>query len=161
LSRQGEIRVPIKENIKFSENEWYGYQNSFVSTNPNQNLIKISQNGTVSSTDLGLADNNRIVADRTNLVYLNENELSINSKIVNLDFGLYTDPQLFSLKNRTLITITDTQTQKVYVFNDKAELLEGFPVYGNSQVDIANADLDSKLELIVKGAENEILLYEF
>ena len=161
LSRQGEIRVPVKENIKFSENEWYGYQNSFVSTNPNQNLIKISQNGTVSSTDLGLAENNRIVADRTNLVYLNENELSINSKIVNLDFGLYTDPQLFSLKNRTLITITDTQTQKVYVFNDKAELLEGFPVYGNSQVDIANADLDSKLELIVKGAENEILLYEF
>ena len=161
LSRQGTIRVPVSEKIDFSENEWFGYQNSFVSTNPKQSLIKISQNGTISSTDLGLAENNRIVADRNNLVYLNENELSINSKSIDLDFGLYTDPQLFTVRNRTLIAITDTQTQKVYVFNDKAELLEGFPVYGTSQVDIANADLDSKLELIVKGEENEILLYEF
>ncbi|QYA25323.1 hypothetical protein G3I01_07285 [Gramella sp. MT6] len=161
LSRQGKIRVPVKENLEFSENEWYGYQNSFVSTNPQQNLVKISQNGNVSSSDLGLAENNRIVASKNDLVYLNENELSINSKIVNLDFGLYTDPQLFTFRNRSLIAITDTQTQKVYVFNDKAELLEGFPVYGTSQVDIANADLDSKLELIVKGEENEILMYEF
>ena len=161
LSRQGTIRVPVSEKLDFSENEWFGYQNSFVSTNPTQSLIKISQNGTVSSTDLDLAENNRVVADRNNLVYLNENELSINSKTINLDFGLYTDPQLFTVRNRTLIAITDTQTQKVYVFNDKAELLEGFPVYGTSQVDIANADLDSKLELVVKGEENEILLYEF
>ncbi|WP_026935300.1 DUF3352 domain-containing protein [Christiangramia echinicola] len=161
LSRQGTIRVPVSEKIDFSENEWFGYQNSFVSTNPEQNLIKISQNGTVSSTDLGLAENNRIVANRNNLVYLNENELSINSKTIDLDFGLYTDPQLFTVRNRTLIAITDTQTQKVYIFNDKAELLEGFPVYGTSQVDIANADLDSKLELLVKGEDDEILLYEF
>ena len=161
LSRQGKIRVPVTQNIDFSENEWYGYQNSFVSTNPKNSLIKISQNGTVSSSDLGLAENNRIVADRTNLVYLNENELSINSKTVNLDFGLYKDPQLFNVKNRTLIAITDTQTQKVYVFNDKAELLEGFPVYGTSQVDIANADLDSKLELVVRGEDNELLVYKF
>lgn len=161
LSRQGKIRVPVKDKIEFSENEWYGYQNSFVSTNPQKDLIKISQNGNVSTNDLGLAENNRIVAYKNDLVYLNENELSINSKIVNLDFGLYTDPQLFTFRNRSLIAITDTQTQKVYVFNDKAELLEGFPVYGTSQVDIANADLDSKLELIVRGEENEILMYEF
>ncbi|MCH4824534.1 hypothetical protein ML462_15280 [Gramella lutea] len=161
LSRQGDIRVPVKGNIDYSENEWYGYQNSFVSTKPKSDLIKISQNGNISSSDLGLAENNRIVADRTNLVYLNENELSINSRIVNLDFGLYSDPQLFNIRNRTLVAITDTQTQKVYVFNDKAELLEGFPVYGTSQVDIANADLDSKLELVVKGEENEILMYKF
>ncbi len=161
LSRQGKIRVPVNEQLEFSDNEWYGYQNSFVSTNPQQNLVKISQNGNISSSDLGLAENNRIVASKNDLVYLNENELSINSKIVNLDFGLYTDPQLFTFRNRSLIAITDTQTQKVYVFNDKAELLEGFPVYGTSQVDIANADLDSKLELIVKGEENEILMYEF
>ncbi len=161
LSRQGKIRVPVKEKLDFSENEWYGYQNSFVSTTPQKDLIKISQNGNVSTTNLGLAENNRIVAYKNDLVYLNENELSINSKIVTLDFGLYTDPQLFTFRNRRLIAITDTQTQKVYVFNNKAELLEGFPVYGTSQVDIANADLDSKLELIVRGEENEILMYKF
>lgn len=161
LSRQGNIRVPVNETFEFSENEWYGHQGKFISSNPNDNLIEITQSGAVSYKNSGLAENNRVVADDENLVYLNENELSINSKIVNLDFGLYTDPQLFTFRNRSLIAITDTQTQKVYVFDARAELLEGFPVYGTSQVDIANADLDPKLELIVKGEENEILMYEF
>lgn len=161
LSRQGNTRVPVKEKIEFSENGWYGYQNSFLSTLPQGNIIKISENGTLSTTNLELAENHRIVADRNNLVYLNENELTINDKTIDLDFGLYTNPQLFSIRNKTLIAITDTQTQKVYVFSKDAELLEGFPVYGTSKVDIKNADLDSKLELIVRGDENEILLYEF
>ncbi|TRO67044.1 hypothetical protein [Christiangramia sabulilitoris] len=161
LSRQGKIRVPVKEKLNFSENGWFGYQNSFISTNSEHDLVKISQNGRISTSDLNLAENHRITASRNDLIYLSENELNINSESTDLDFGLYTDPQLFTLRDRTLIAITDTQTQKVYVFNDKAELLEGFPVYGTSKVDIANADLDSKLELVVRGEENELLIYKF
>ncbi len=160
LSRQGNIRVPLSENLDFSENEWYGYSNNFISSAAENVLITISQQGQISRTNLGLAENNRIVANDNNLVYLNENQLSINGTIVELDFGLYTDPQLFELKNRTLVSITDLQAQKVYVFNENAQLLDGFPVYGNSKIDIANADLDSRLELIVKGEENEILYYK-
>ena len=73
---------------------------------------------------------------------------------------MYTNPQLFQFRKRTLIALTDTQTQKVFVFDENAELLEGFPVYGNSKVDIANADLDSRLELVVKGEDDEILIYK-
>ena len=160
LSRQGNIRIPIKENISFSENEWFGYDNKFVSTAPKDELIEITQGGNISRKDLGLAANNRIIASDKHLVYLNENQLSIDGKMINLDFGLYTDPQLFEFEKRSFIAITDTQTQKVYVFRENSELLPGFPVYGNSAVDIANADLDSRLEMIVKGEENEILLYK-
>lgn len=160
LSRQGNIRVPVTENIDFSENEWYGHHGKFVSTAPRNELVEISQQGQVSSKNLELAENNRIVANDDHLIYLNENQLSINGKSINLDYGLYTDPQLFKFSKRSLIAITDTQTQKVYVFNTDGELLDGFPVYGNSPVDIANADLDSRLELVVKGEENEILLYK-
>ncbi|MDX1761230.1 MAG: hypothetical protein R3218_03670 [Christiangramia sp.] len=160
LSRQGKIRVPVTQKLDFSENEWYGYKNQFVSTAPQDELIEISQQGQVSKKNLELAENNRIVANDDHLVYLNENQLSIDGKNISLDFGLYTDPQLFQFSKRTLIALTDTQTQKVYVFDENAELLEGFPVYGTSKVDIANADLDSRLELVVKGDENEILLYK-
>ncbi|GAA4307316.1 hypothetical protein GCM10023115_38410 [Pontixanthobacter gangjinensis] len=160
LSRQGNIRVPLSQTFDFSENEWYGHDNKFISTAPTTDLIEISQQGKVSKKDLELAENNRIVANDRHLVYLNENLLNIDGKSINLDFGLYTDPQLFQFRKRTLIALTDTQTQKVYVFNDKAELLDGFPVYGTSKVDIANADLDSRLEMLVKGEENEILLYK-
>ena len=160
LSRQGNIRVPVTQDIEFSENEWYGYKGQFVTTAPQNDLIKISQQGQVTTESKELAENNRLAANDDHLVYLNENILNIDGKDIDLDFGLYTDPQLFQFQKRSLIALTDTQTQKVYVFDQNGELLDGFPVYGTSKVDIANADLDSRLELVVKGEANEILLYK-
>ncbi|TBW28099.1 hypothetical protein [Gramella sp. KN1008] len=160
LSRQGNTRVPVTETFEFSENEWYGYEDKFISTAPQNELIEISQQGQVSKENLQLAENNRVAATGKHLVYLNENKLSINGKILELDYGLYTHPQIFKFQKSTLIAITDTQTQKVYVFDSKGKLLEGFPVYGTSPVDIANADLDSRLEIVVQGEANEILIYK-
>ncbi|WP_298246653.1 hypothetical protein [uncultured Christiangramia sp.] len=160
LSRQGSIRVPTSNNFNTSENEWYGYKSDFIITQPEGNLIEVDQNGKVDLKSLDLAENNRLVANANHLVYLNENELVIDDFSVNLDFGLYTDPQLFEIGRKTYVSITDTQAKKVYVFNEKAELLPGFPVYGTSEVDLANADLDKRLEMIVRGGDNEILLYK-
>ena len=160
LSRQGSIRVPTTNNFNISENDWYGYQSNFITTQPESNLIEVDQNGKVNLKNLDLAENNRLVANEDHLVYLNENELTINNSSVSLDFGLYTNPQLFLIGRKTYVSITDTQAKKVYVFNENAELLPGFPVYGTSEVDIANADLDKRLEMIVKGDDNEVLLYK-
>lgn len=160
LSRQGSIRVPTTNNFNISENDWYGYQSNFITTQPESNLIEVDQNGKVNLKNLDLAENNRLVANEDHLVYVNENELTINNSSVSLDFGLYTNPQLFLIGRKTYVSITDTQAKKVYVFNENAELLPGFPVYGTSEVDIANADLDKRLEMIVKGDDNEVLLYK-
>ncbi len=161
LSRQGTIRVPFSEKIEASTNDWYGYKGKFVTFSKNDQLVEISQNSEVKQTDIGLAENARLVANEKNLVYLSENQLHINEQIIELDYGLYSNLQLLEVDNRTFISIRDTQTQKIYLFDDEANLLEGFPVFGTSQVDIANADVDSKLELVTKGEENEILIYEF
>lgn len=159
LSRQGNIRVPIKKSFNFSDNQWYGYENDFISSNKDH-LIKIDQNGNVKE-EAKLAENNKLVAEDNTLVYLNENELHINEKTIELDFGLYTAPQILKVKRKNFVAITDTQTQKVFVFKTDGALLEGFPVYGTSQVDIANADTDDRLELLVKGGENEVIVYDF
>ncbi|MFZ0489796.1 MAG: hypothetical protein WAM00_06110, partial [Salegentibacter sp.] len=58
------------------------------------------------------------------------------------------------------ITVTDLQAQRVYIFNEKAELLPGFPVYGTSKIDFGNVDIDNRNEFVVRGDENEILLYK-
>ena len=160
LSRQGKIRVPVTENLNFSENDWYGSNSNFVSTEPDQNLVKITQSGTVQKQNLNLAENNRLVAEDDILVYLNENELVINDQKIALDFGLYTDPQIFQIGRKTYVSVTDTQAKKVYVYDKNGQLLPGFPIFGTSQVDIANADLDKRMELLVKGDEDEILLYK-
>lgn len=160
LSRTGNIRVPVKESLEFSENDWFEYNGNFVSTNTSGKIIKISEEGNVKKEDLGLAENTRITATEKTLVTLSENELSIKGNAVTLDFGLYAHPQIFFLNNKIYVSVTDLQAKKVYLFDSNASLIEGFPIYGTSLTDLSNADADAALELVVQGEENEVLVYE-
>ena len=160
LSRQGNIRVKVKEDVAFSDNEWYEYEGDFVSTNENGQLVTISEAGKISRKDLGLAENHKITSTEKTFVSLSENELHIKDNTTTLDFGLYTAPQIFYLNNKIYVSVTDLQTHKVYLFDSNAQLLPGFPVYGNSAIDMANADDDSTPELVVQGDEDSVLIYE-
>ncbi|MDT0689429.1 hypothetical protein RM549_06510 [Salegentibacter sp. F188] len=161
LSRQGDVRVPVAETFDLSGNDWYEYQDRFISTSAAGELISIDQLGKVQKENRNLAENHYLNATPKTLVTLSDNILSIEGKKVELDFGLYTKPQIFYVNNRVLISVTDTQAKRVYIFNSNAELLEGFPVYGTSQIDLNNADLDRNLEFVVQGDDNAILYYKF
>ncbi|MFO8147322.1 MAG: ribonuclease HII, partial [Gillisia sp.] len=87
-----------------------------------------------------------------------ENNLVINNTEINLDYGLYTQPKIFELGNKTYITVTDTQAQRIFVFDKNATLLPGFPVYGNSAIDM-RLESGGNLVLTVKGEENTVLVY--
>lgn len=160
LSRTGKTRVPVKEKVDFSENEWYEYNENFVSTNTSGQILKVNENGSIKRENLNLADNTRITATAKTLVMLSENELSIGKNSVTLDFGLYTEPQIFYIGNKIYVSVTDLQAHKVYLFDSNSSLLPGFPVYGNSLIDLSNADDDSALELVVQGEENGVLVYK-
>ena len=160
LSRTGQVRVAVKENLDLTGNKWYDYNGNFISTNNSGQLIKITENGKINREDLGLAENHHITATEKTLVTLSDNELKIKGNSVTLDFGLYTEPQIFYLNNKIYVSVTDLQAQKVYLFDSNAALMEGFPVYGTSGIDLANADKDSALELVVKGEDDGVLVYE-
>ncbi len=160
LSRTGKIRIPVKENLDFSENGWYEYNGNFTSSNDQGQLLKISEQGKVSKENLNLADNHKITATEKTLVSLSENQLNIKGNTAQLDFGLYTEPQIFYLNNKIYVSVTDLQVHKVYLFDSNAKLLPGFPVYGSSSIDLNNADGDSALELVVQGEDDGVLVYE-
>ena len=128
LSRTGDIRVPAKKDFSFSTNKWYQYKNLFTTTNMNGELIQINESGQITTKDLELTENHSFVANNETMVTFNENELSINGKKANLDYGLYTSPQLIEAKNTHYIAITDTQTSKVYLFDTNANLIEEMSV---------------------------------
>lgn len=160
LNRTGNIRIPVKEQIEFSENEWFEYNNAFISTNKQGELVKIAQNGKITKENLHLAENHQIDATAKTLVALSENTLSIKGKKVTLDYGLYSQPQIFYINNKLYISVTDTQAHRVFLFDSNAELLPNFPVYGNSAIDLGNADGDVPLEFVVQGDDDSLLLYE-
>ncbi|MGY5850763.1 hypothetical protein [Salegentibacter sp. F14] len=161
LSRQGRHRVKVNKRFNFSDNGWYQYNGHFISSNEVGELVLIDENGGFSDKDLRLAQNHKIDATHNLLVSFSENTLTIKDKELALDFGLYTEPQIFLENNKYYISITDLQTQKVYVFDSNAELLPGFPVYGTSAIDLTNSNDDDHPEFVVKGDTGELLIYSF
>ncbi|MFD2696588.1 hypothetical protein ACFSQ0_01135 [Mesonia sediminis] len=158
LSRTGEERLKIKEKIDFSSAQWQVEKNKFSSLDTKGKIL-IDEKAKLTRKDLGLQDNHTAAFKNGTWAISNENELLINDKRIQLDYGLYTQPAIFEFNKQSYITITDTQAQKVYVFDKNGELLPGFPVYGNSRASIENIDAKGKLELIVQGEKNSVLIY--
>jgi len=160
LSRQGNSRISVKAKIDFSENEWFLNKNQFVSTTSDEKLIRIDEQGKIKKEALTAGNNLHLIASENILVTLSENILNIDKKEVTLDFGLYTAPKIFEVKGKTYISVTDTQANRVYLFDENANLMPNFPVYGTSAIDLNNIDGDNSLEFVVKGEENTVLVYK-
>ncbi|MFD0932617.1 hypothetical protein ACFQ0R_08435 [Psychroflexus salinarum] len=158
LSRTGAERVKPRQKISTSGNEFGLHNKSFVGSNGDGDLLKISETGTVKTTELNLSDNHFITVSPKHVVTFSENKLSVNGVSKTLDYGLYLPPQIHEQANRTFFSIVDQQASKVYLFDEQAELVSGFPVYGNSQIDL-DLKVPNEINFIVKGDDNAVLIY--
>ena len=59
-----------------------------------------------------------------NLIYLNEEELSINGISIKLPIGRYSRPKLFNVNGSLFVGITDLNEGNLYLFKENAELVE-------------------------------------
>ncbi len=159
LSRQGKSRIEVKKEIAFSASPWFPHKGNFVSISSDGKLVKVSENGNVTVEPLGENGNIRMAANVKVLAIMADNTLRINDRAVNLDYGLYTAPVIFTSGNKTYISITDTQAQRIYVFDENANLLPGFPLFGNSEIRLMNTGNNSII-FSVQGDDNEVIIYK-
>ena len=68
--------------------------------------------------------------------------------------------KFFYLNNTIYVILTDLDTHKVYAFYSNGSSVNGFPVYGNSKADLANADNDKAIEMVVQSEANSFLIYQ-
>ncbi|MGJ8594202.1 MAG: ribonuclease HII [Aquaticitalea sp.] len=160
LDRVGKTRINVKNNISFSDNGIYLYNNKFTATTTKGDLIQIDENGKMSSLNLNLGQKHSLAATSKTLVTMSDNILTIKSNRVELDFGDYTAPKIFYLKDKIYVSVTDLQTKKVYLFDSLGKEITNFPVYGNSSIELDNIDNGKSLEFVVKGDSNSILIYQ-
>ena len=160
LNRRGKIRIDVKESINFSDQNIYFYNNKFSTIDTEGELVQVDIKGRVSKQTLGFdAQTNMTCSSRT-LVAQWANQLQIKSNKTILDFGNYLPPQLIYLNDKIYIALTDQQAQKVTLFDSKATVLSGFPIYGISKIDLSYDDKDSALELICQSNDSEFIMYE-
>ena len=160
LDRRGTIRVKVKEPIDFSGEAIYFYNSLFTTTNTKGDLIQVNSKGNVSRQTLGLDAKHDITSSSKTLVTRSENKLSIKSNSVELEYGSYSPPSLFYLRDKIYISITDLQAQKIWLFDSQAKPFASVPVFGTSAIDLANADADAPLEFVTKGDSNSLIMYQ-
>ena len=159
LDRVGRTRVKINEKIDFSGNDVYGYKNQFALTDKQGNLYMIDEKGKISVTGFDLNQDHGMEATSKSMAIMNENVLKIKGKEVVLDYGVYTAPRIFYIYDTIYVSVTDLQGHKTYLFDSSAQLIPGFPVLGSSGADLADMDNDRKLELVVKGQDDALIVY--
>ncbi len=160
LTRKGLPRVTPKNNYTYSNQNIFLNNNNFITTSASGDLVSIKPNGTTTSSALNLDEDHSVASTSKTLVTLSNNNLSIRDKVIELDFGEYTAPEIFYKNDKLYIALTDLQTQKVYVYDSQAKLLPNFPVYGNSSIDLNNIDKDRALEFVTKSGSNGVIVYE-
>ena len=160
LDRRGRDRIKIDEKIQFSENSIFSYLKTFTTTDNLGNLIQINMDGELLKKNLNLSIDNLIDIKNDNLVYISENNLSIKGINVKLPFGRYSKPKIFNESGDMLIGITNLDESNIYLYQDNGELLDGFPVKGNSIIDVKNSDKDDEIEILTRLDKYSIVSYE-
>ena len=133
---------------------------NFTTTDKLGNLIKIDTKGNLIIENLNLSGENSLDIVNNNLVYLNENRLTIKGITVELPFSRYSKPKIFIDSKTTLVSITDLTNNEIYLYRDNGKLLKGFPIKGSSVIDIKDSDNDGKLEIISAIDNFSIVSYE-
>lgn len=160
LSRVGKIRVPLDETFKFSEVAPTKENNKFVVISSDPAKFSISQIGNVESQNLEVSDAYGFQTLGAVKVTLDDNLLRINGKLIELPFGLYSETNIHQWNGNTYISVTEMQEKKLYLFRKNGDLLNGFPIYGSSTLDLGDATKNKRLNILSKGGAKEVILYE-
>lgn len=159
LKRTGEPRLNIPQNLELSGNEVYQYNNNFIATSKQGDLITIGLNGKVSRTKKPFESSHKIDATLHTLAAISNNMLYIKDNSVELDYGIYTQPRIFYLYDKIYVAVTDKQSHHVYLFDSNGKMMKNFPVFGNSLADLDDIDNDRTVELVTTGDENSVVVY--
>lgn len=159
LSRTGKERIGVTETFSFGETNIQKEGTQFMFVTSDNQVKRISSAGKVTSEATSASESYAYQTLGSTKVSLDDNLLRINKKLVELPFGIYTAPRLFLVNRKTYITTTETQENKVYVYDKSGSLLPGFPVYGTASANLTSGK-QNKLHILVAGDDDAVLLYK-
>ncbi|RAV30427.1 hypothetical protein [Sinomicrobium soli] len=159
LHRTGRTRVKVNGKIDFSGNEVFLYEDKFTTTNTSGDLIQVDEQGRLNKISLGLAGEHGIYATSRTLATMSDNLFTVKQNKHELDYGIYTTPEIFYINNKIYVGLTDMQVKKVYIFDSNAQLLGNSPVYGASAIDLREGS-NGGLEFVTQGEKDKIIVYQ-
>ena len=134
LNRRGKVRIKTKRKHNFSENEIFQYQNFLVSTTDLNEVIKIDMQGN-TFLEKSIANNIKLASEKKSIFTLERNILSNTKNNIEIAFGKYEDFKIYLRNDKSFINIFDSQNNKIYLFDNKLNLIKGFPIKSKNNAD--------------------------
>jgi len=160
LNRVGDIRTKVSEKIDFSENEIFVYKSRFTLTDKKGIRYEISSKGKVKKTSMNFSNDHGLFSTARTLVTMDDNMLQIKEKKLELEMGVYTQPEIFYINDKIYVSVTDLQNEKIYLFDSQANSISGFPINGASKIDLSDMDRDKNLKVVAKKDNSSIMVYK-
>ena len=127
LNRRGKIRIKMKKNYDYSNDEIFQFQNSLVTNTSKNDIVKIDMSGN-SKIDATMSFNSKIISNEKSMFTLQKNILSNSKNSIEIQFGKYEDFNIYNGKKNSFVNIFDSQNNKVYLFDSQLKLIKGFPI---------------------------------
>ena len=160
LNRRGRERIKVSQEFDFGENPLESEGSNFVVISDSKVKYSIDQNGSVRSQPLEVSNAYWFNVEAKVKATMDDNLLRINGRLLELPYGIYTSPGIFNRNRNFYIAVTETQENKAYLVDQQAKTISGFPVFGQGNIDLGDANRNGKLNVLVKGDDNEIILYQ-
>ena len=134
INRRGEIRIKLKSEIKFSNDNIYSYQNNLVSTSNNNDIVKIDLKGNIYEIKEDNSNKIIIVSNDDFISYLTNNSIKTQKNKIDLEFGKYSNLGIHKNKKNIFISLYNEQSKKLYLFDEKLFPVSNFPkkISGNA-----------------------------
>lgn len=159
LSRTGTSRIDVKESINFGDTPMYKNGNSFETFTVNGEKVTISTSGKLVQSISDFESDSKIAIGKNLKVGQRENTLTVNGKKKEIAFGTYSVPTISAAGKIQYISITNTESSEVYIYDSKGNLLPNFPIYGTSPADVNFLESNKSLGFVTQGDDKSVLIY--
>lgn len=159
LNRQGRSRVRVDNKFKFSDIPITYEGTKFVVITEDYNKVSISDRGEAATIKLDVGAYYWFAVNHGVKATLDDNLLRIDGKLANLPLGIYSEPQLVKISGSVYTAITETQEKKVYLFDENAKLVSGFPIFGASKASIGTRS-GKNTYVVVRGDAKDVVVYQ-
>ena len=159
LNRRGETRIKVSEEFKISRNRWGTLNRKFVNIDDNDQLLSIDLSGKLKTGKMDLPEHILSNIKYGILAAVASNTLLINKKIIELDLGTYSRPQIYKSGKQIYIFIANTDDNKIYAFDKSGQSLSNFPIIGQQVLDFKS--IKHTHYLLVYDSAHNLIVYKF
>lgn len=159
LNRRGEMRIKLSEEFDITRNQWGSMNHKFVNIDDNNKLLSIDLNGKIKNDSINFPE--QILSDikYETLTAKAGNKLLINQKVLELDLGTYSRPQIYKSGKQVFVFIANSDNNKIYAFDKNGKAIANFPIIGQQVLDFKTTKQTHYL--LVYDSSHNLIVYKF